>query len=105
MDLQLCVSNIWDNNSQIPAKVFDFNDEFVTLNCMIDTEKQLIVEKRFPKSIIGDVSIGDSIMVTVKDRPKRICYCFEKDITDKVNNLFIEKELEDRNEIDDFLFV
>jgi CheY-like chemotaxis protein len=105
IELKKCVCDLWLETTLIPAKVFDFNDDFVILNCMIDVEKQSFVEKKFPRSIIGDVSIGESIMVTIKDRPNRICYLFERDNSDKVSKYFLDKKFDDSDDIDDCLFV
>jgi ActR/RegA family two-component response regulator len=91
---QLCLLDKWDNITKIPAKVYDIEDDFITLNCMIDIERQIIVKKTFPKTIFKEfdnIEIDKSILVTIKERPKKMCYMFDDENVDDIDKAFFDE--------------
>jgi hypothetical protein len=97
IEMQLCLSDTWEERKEIPSQVIDYNEEFVTLNCMIDPDTQDIVKKVFPRNLFKDfkdIYIDKSILLVIKDRPKRICYCFNDKNVAEVDEIFKENNSE-----------
>ena len=82
-------------NYKIPAKYVRSDRDFVYLNCMIDTNNKVILEKKFPKSSLEGMSLvlDKSIIINVKEKPRTIIYSFEEDKTSLVDDYFREEQI------------
>ena len=82
----------WKNETKIPSKIIRSDKEYVYLNCMIDTEKQTIVEKIFPKTAFmdfKDLSLDKSILITIREKAGKVCFTFDDAKDEDVNKFFI----------------
>jgi hypothetical protein len=96
-EVRKCALDIWNKKTEIPAKVYKIEGDYVYLNCMIDIKDQSIVQKKLPRSLFirtEEIRIDDPILLIIKERPSRMCYIVDNENIQNVNHYFLDKDVE-----------
>lgn len=91
--------------TRIPAKVYNFNNDNVTLNCMIDTDKKTIVQKTFPKKALEkfvNLDIDTSVEIEIKVEPGKITTFFHNNDIEATDKVFADKQQFQLKDLDIF---
>jgi ActR/RegA family two-component response regulator len=81
----------WSKIAELPAKFVRRDDNYFYLNCMVDIDKKIIIEKKFPIECLDNFPefyLDMPIMIYIKEGGNRICYHFDEKCNEKVNKLF-----------------
>ena len=72
-DTHIPFLNVWKNTENVSARLIEFYDDIVVLECLVDKENWIYEEREFPASLFEEFSlqIGKLFLLRVLNRPSQ----------------------------------